>query len=63
MVSPVIRNLLSNAGGKGLIPGWGIKIPHVVGYLNPRTTMKIQQSQNKKIFKKYLWFPFFFLFH
>ena len=28
---PVVKNLLSNAGDVGLIPGQGIKIPHAVG--------------------------------
>ena len=28
--SPVVKTLPSNAGGMGLIPGWGAKIPHAV---------------------------------
>ena len=28
---PVVKNLPSNAGDAGLIPGWGTKIPHVMG--------------------------------
>ena len=35
LVGPVVKNLLSNAGDMpGLIPGWGIKIPHAVGQLS-----------------------------
>ena len=31
----MVKNLLSNAGDMpGLIPGWGIKIPHAVGQLS-----------------------------
>ena len=32
---PVIKNLPSNAGDEGSIPGWGIKIPHGVGAPEP----------------------------
>ena len=35
---PVVKNLSSNAGDVGLIPGWGTKIPHAVGQLSPRAT-------------------------
>ena len=31
---PVVRNLPSNAGDTGSIPGWGTKIPHAVGQLS-----------------------------
>ena len=27
---PVVKTLPSNAGGVGLIPGWGAKIPHAL---------------------------------
>ena len=43
---PVIKSLPSNAGGAGLIPGWGTKIPHAMGQLarapqlRPDTTNK-----------------------
>ena len=30
---PVVKNLPSNAGDAGLIPGQGPKIPHAVGQL------------------------------
>ena len=35
---PVVKNLPSNAGDAGLIPGWGTKIPHAVGQLSPSAT-------------------------
>ena len=28
---PVVKNLTSNAGDPGLIPGWGTKILHAMG--------------------------------
>ncbi len=28
---PVVKTLLSNAGGAGSIPGWGAKTPHAKG--------------------------------
>ena len=31
---PVVKNLLSNAGDAGLIPGGGTKIPHAAGQLS-----------------------------
>ena len=30
---PVVKNLPSNAGDEGSVPGWGTKIPHAVGQL------------------------------
>ena len=35
---PVVKNLPFNTGDLGLIPGQGIKIPHVLGQLSPSTT-------------------------
>ena len=32
---PVLKNLPSNAGDAGSIPGWGTKSPHAVGQLRP----------------------------
>ena len=32
---PVVKNLPSNAGDVGSIPGQGTKIPHASGQLNP----------------------------
>ena len=34
---PVVKNLLSNAGDTGLIPGGGTKIPHATGQLSKHT--------------------------
>ena len=34
---PVVKNLPSNAGDTGWIPGWGTKIPHARGQLSPCT--------------------------
>lgn len=31
LVSLVVKNLPSKAGGSGLTPGWGAKIPHASG--------------------------------
>ena len=31
---PATKNLSSNAGDAGSIPGWGTKIPHVMGQLS-----------------------------
>ena len=32
----MVKNPPSSAGDEGLIPGWGVKIPHAVGQLSPR---------------------------
>ena len=52
---PVAKNLPSNAGYVGSIPGWGTMIPHATGQLSPSTTSrepaccnKDQCSQKKK---------------
>ena len=53
---PVVKNLLSNAGNVGSIPGWGTKIPYSAGQLslhtatreNPRTAVKTQCSPPKR---------------
>ena len=38
---PVVKNLPSNAGDVGSIPGWGTKIPHAVGQLlSPRASTR-----------------------
>ena len=31
---PLAKNLPSNAGDMGLIPGWGTKTAHTMGYLS-----------------------------
>ena len=50
---PVVKNLPSNAGDVGSIPGLGTKIPHAVRQLSPSTQMKMECSQEKnKIGKK-----------
>ena len=36
-VGPVVKNLPSNAGDAGSIPGWGTKIPHATGQLSPHS--------------------------
>jgi len=41
---PVVKNLLSNAGDAGLIPGWGTKIPHM-GQFSLHATVKTHISQ------------------
>ena len=33
---PVVKNLLSNAGDMGLIPGWGTNIPQARGHRGDR---------------------------
>ena len=40
---PGVKNLLSNAGDAGLIPGWGTKIPHM-GQLSLHATVKTHNS-------------------
>ena len=42
----MVKTLPSNAGGVGLIPGWGAKIPHA---LHP----KIQNKEQKKYCNKF----------
>ena len=37
---PVVKNVPSNAGDVGSIPGWGTKIPHATGQLSPCTTTR-----------------------
>ena len=39
---PVVKTSLSNAGVAGSIPGWGPKIPHVLGL---KKTHNIKQKQ------------------
>ena len=35
---PVVKNLPSNPGDEGLIPGWGTKIPQASEQLSPQAT-------------------------
>ena len=46
---PVVRNLPSNAGDMGLIPGWGTKTPNAMGQLSPCTLQlekRVNSSEN-----------------
>ena len=46
--SPWVKNLPSNAGHMGSIPGQGTKIPHAMGQLSPHTaTKKIPHAATK----------------
>ena len=38
---PMAKSLPSNAGDTGLIPGWGTKIPHVVGQLSQFVSTRV----------------------
>ena len=40
---PVVKTSPSNAGGAGLIPGWGVKIPHA---LKPKKDPKTYNRSN-----------------
>ena len=44
----MVKNLSSNAGDVGLIPGWGTKMPHALGQLILCMATKTQGSQKKK---------------
>ena len=46
--SPVVKNLPSNAGDMGSIPGQGTKIPHAAGQLSPRATTTALMRLNKR---------------
>ena len=37
---PVFKSPPSKAGGMGLVPGWGTKMPHALGQLNPRAASR-----------------------
>ena len=37
---PVVKNLSSNVGNMGSIPGWGTKIPHTIGQLSLHVTTR-----------------------
>ena len=45
---PVVKNLPSNAGDTGSIPGWGTKIPHTAGQLSPCATTIELMRLNKR---------------
>ena len=50
---PVVKNLPSNAGDAGLIPGRGSKIPHITEQLNLCVTSR--ESMKVKVAQLYLW--------
>ena len=41
---PVVKNLPSNAGDAGLIPGWGTKTPHATGQLSPHALEPVRRN-------------------
>ena len=43
---PVVKNLASNAGDAGLIPGQGTKIPHAIEQLSQRASTTEPLSHN-----------------
>ena len=43
----VVKNLPSNAGDAGLIPGWRTKIPHASGQPSPYATTAELECHNK----------------
>ena len=48
----MVKTLLSNAGGTGLIPGQGAKIPHASGPKNQNIKQKQYCNKFNKDFKK-----------
>ena len=49
--SPVLKTSPSNAGGAGLIPGWGAKIPHASRTKNQNIKQKQYCNKFNKDFK------------
>ena len=47
-VAPVAKNLPSNAGSMGSIPGWGTKIPHAMGQLSLHAITKEPTCHNQR---------------
>ena len=45
---PVVKNLPSNAGYMGSIPGQGSKIPHAAGQLSPRATTTWARTRTRE---------------
>ena len=45
---PMVNHLPSNAGDTGSIPGWGTKIPHVVGQSSLHTTTTQHMGHNQR---------------
>ena len=50
---PVVKNPSSNAGDKGSIPGWGTKIPHATGQINPRATTREKLMHHSEEYERY----------
>ena len=46
---PVVKNMPSNAGERGLIPGWGTKIPHAARQLSPNATTTELANFNERV--------------
>ena len=44
--SPAVKTSPSNAGGAGLIPGWGAKIPHALRPKNQKTENRKDGQKN-----------------
>ena len=44
----VVKNPPSNTGVVGLIPGWGIKIPHAAGQLSPCVAVTEPTCRSKR---------------
>ena len=44
----VVKNLLSNAGDVGLIPGQGARIPHATEQLSPCATTRQSMCRNER---------------
>ena len=45
--SPVVKNLLCNAGDEGSTPDRGTKMPHTTGQLSPRAIVEEPAWRNK----------------
>ena len=48
----MVKNLPSNVGSEGSVPGLGTKISYAMGQLSPQAAMKTQHSQKRKKKKK-----------
>ena len=49
----MVKTSLSNAGGAGLIPGWGAKIPHTLRPKNQNVKQKQYCNKFIKDFEKW----------
>ena len=50
---PVVKNPPSNAGDKGSIPGWGTKIPHATGQINPTAKSREKLMHHSEEHERY----------